>query len=546
MRHLRATRLLPRLVLATCSAAAFAALDVSPCQAQDEPTAVATDAPDAEPQPWQPQLAELSEQLASLRQELDELKSRPTPDAKLEIKRLDEKIDLLRSLLSKPDAPSKADLDSLREFLSLQDNLVERHAAGEIKRIDEKVDLFRETLIDRMNNYVWAFGIIGTVFVVLVTFFGRNTITAWIKQQIAHTTEEKISEFVETELKQQGEQEVNRLLEGFKKKLDEIGQFHDDMKKLMADIRATPLGTAPKPEVKAKVENVAREISKSKKSSEYTGKEWYLRGVDAYFDKEWETALECFSKLIELDPDHADAYIYRGNTMLKLERHDEALADFTKAIEIKPVEAVAYYNRGITLGKLERNDEALADFTKATELKPDEADAYINRGITLGKLDRHDEALADYTKAIELKPDFANAYHNRGATLDILERYDEALADFTKAIEIRPNNADTYLNAAENRILADQPDAALEYLDSATPYVQEAEDRASSAWLACIATALLEKDTTAVGATFAEAIKEDFKKTWTTEDIERWLDKAELKDDVRAYIREKIEQFKAH
>ena len=45
----------------------------------------------AEQQPWQPQLAELREQLASLRQELYELESRPTPDAVLEIKRWLEK-----------------------------------------------------------------------------------------------------------------------------------------------------------------------------------------------------------------------------------------------------------------------------------------------------------------------------------------------------------------------------------------------------------------------------------------------------------------------
>ena len=45
---------------------------------------------------------------------------------------------------------------------------------------------------------------------------------------------------------------------------------------------------------------------------------------------------------------------------------------------------------------------------------------------------------------------------------------------------------------------------------------------------------------------FAATMKEVFKSTFSTDVIERWLKKAELDEEVRAYIREKTEQFKAH
>lgn len=64
MRHLPAIRLLSRLFLAIC----IAIVAVPLCPAQDEPPAEAAAA--------DPQLAELREQLASLRQELDDQKSR--------------------------------------------------------------------------------------------------------------------------------------------------------------------------------------------------------------------------------------------------------------------------------------------------------------------------------------------------------------------------------------------------------------------------------------------------------------------------------------
>ena len=490
MRHLRATRLLSRLVLATCSAAAFAALNVSLCQAQDEPTAIATDAPDAEPQPWQPQLAELPEQLASLRQELDELKSRPTPDAELEIKRLDEKIDLLQSLLSKPDAPSKADLDSLRDFLSLQDEIVEQRGRLERKIIEE-----------RINAYTWAVVAIVLVLGFLITRFGMKFFELWMAKSFTSLTEKELSEF-RTKLNEIERQALSKVarLDSYVKKVAK------DSKTLISD------QVFPKEELKEEITRTTQAIVENKEPAKYTANDWYVLGTDAFFG----------------------------------ERYEEALADYTKAIEIKPDFADAYNNRGVILGKLERNEEALADYTKAIEIRPDDADNYYNRGNTLDKLDRYAEALADYAKAIELQPNDAYAYNNRGVTLFNLERYEEALADYMKAIEMKPDEARAYQNAAENCIVADKPDAALEFLDSATPYVQEAEDQAIHAWLTCIATTLLEKDTTAADAEFAATMKEVFKSTFSTDVIERWLKKAELDEEVRAYIREKTEQFKAH
>jgi len=60
-------------------------------------------------------------------------------------------------------------------------------------------------------------------------------------------------------------------------------------------------------------------------------------------------------------------------------------------------------------------------------------------------------------------------------------------------------------------------------------------------------TSLLERDTVAADAEFATEMEEDFKSTFFTDIIERWLkQKEDLEEDVRAYIREKTEQFKAH
>ena len=461
MRHFATDRHLSLLVAATCCAAALAALEVSNVRAQEEPaTAVVTDLA-AEPEPWQPQLAELREQLASLREELDELRSRPAPDAELEIKRLDEKLDLLQALLSKPDPPSKADLDSLRDFLSLQDEIVEQGGRLERKRIEETLDT-------KINSFL----MIGAVFTFVISVLGGKFILAWVRREFRSVAEKELPVF-RSALETLVEETKTRA----QKELDNIKELRDTMGQVSAAFREQPMGIPANPEVKTKLENLLLEISGTKDPSEYSAQEWYLKGAKAYWDENWKEAIECLSASIEKDPENIDAYLKRGNAL-------------------------------VNSGQLE-------------------------------------DSVTDYSKAIEIKPDYFEAYNNRGNSLVDLERYEEALADYAKAIEITPRNARPYLNAAEMQIVIGRPDAALKYRDSATPHVQAGEDRAVSAWLTCIATALHGKDTSAANAAFDSAIANDFKRTWRTDEIERWLETAELDEEVRAYIREKIEQFKA-
>ena len=61
-------------------------------------------------------------------------------------------------------------------------------------------------------------------------------------------------------------------------------------------------------------------------------------------------------------------------------RLDKAIEDYTKAIELNPQHANAYHNRGLAWSKKGDRDKAIEDYNKAIELNPQYADAYNNRG----------------------------------------------------------------------------------------------------------------------------------------------------------------------
>src|ERR1039457_7106236 len=92
-----------------------------------------------------------------------------------------------------------------------------------------------------------------------------------------------------------------------------------------------------------------------------------INSIDIYGNGKNETAINCFTKVIELNPKNAIAFYQRGLVYTCEKRYKEAIEDFTKAIEINPKYAEAYINRGVTNHKLGNFNIAIDDYTKAIE-----------------------------------------------------------------------------------------------------------------------------------------------------------------------------------
>jgi tetratricopeptide (TPR) repeat protein len=59
-------------------------------------------------------------------------------------------------------------------------------------------------------------------------------------------------------------------------------------------------------------------------------------GLIAWKDGDRETALRCYDKVIELDPDNAVTLLNRGNLQLELGRYEEGITDLEKASKLNP------------------------------------------------------------------------------------------------------------------------------------------------------------------------------------------------------------------
>ncbi|MBF0445632.1 MAG: tetratricopeptide repeat protein [Magnetococcales bacterium] len=170
------------------------------------------------------------------------------------------------------------------------------------------------------------------------------------------------------------------------------------------------------------------------------------KGVDFHHAKQFDQAIKCYEKVLEIRPNDAATISNIGTALQSMGKLDEAVSSYKKAIKIKPDYAMAYSNLGNILAEQGRVEEAITHYKKAIKIKPDYSLAYFNLGNAQKIQGKLDAASKSYQKAIEIKPDYAESYNNIGNILKEQNRIDEAIACYKNAIKFKPDYAEGYNN----------------------------------------------------------------------------------------------------
>ncbi len=123
----------------------------------------------------------------------------------------------------------------------------------------------------------------------------------------------------------------------------------------------------------------------------------------------YEDAETDFSRVIELQPDHANAWFNRAEIRYELKKYDEAVVDYTESLAREPDDLGAFTGRGHAHFRAGRFAEAWDDYQHAVRLAPESPDAYANRGDAQMKLGQWEAAARDYRRAMRLGPDSPRA-----------------------------------------------------------------------------------------------------------------------------------------
>jgi tetratricopeptide (TPR) repeat protein len=155
------------------------------------------------------------------------------------------------------------------------------------------------------------------------------------------------------------------------------------------------------------------------------------KGIGLFSRGQYEGAVTCFEKAIELDPEYGDAYLYLGRSYLNLGRWGEAISPLRTALRLAP----------------EKSKSQI--MTVLLDALLGAASSKFKRGDFRSSVDLLKEALTLQPNSEPAKGQLTASFLGLGAALLAEGNAGEAIDSFKKALELSPNNAAAYLGLAQ-------------------------------------------------------------------------------------------------
>ncbi|HEY4788089.1 MAG TPA: tetratricopeptide repeat protein [Bacteroidales bacterium] len=164
---------------------------------------------------------------------------------------------------------------------------------------------------------------------------------------------------------------------------------------------------------------------------------YHYKGVCYYNKKEHEKALECFQTSLTLNADDEDGTLTEniGGCYFNMKNYTEAFSWFRKLLEKDPQSADAHYGLGLCYQHTDDGYRAMHHYFEAVKIKPDFTDAYNNiAAITINQEGDYKAGIEMLKKAIDSctdKKSLTIVYLNLTHVYNKLREF--TLADYYKA-----------------------------------------------------------------------------------------------------------------
>lgn len=185
----------------------------------------------------------------------------------------------------------------------------------------------------------------------------------------------------------------------------------------------------------------------------------YLRGrffLNKFTPQDFERAIECFERAIDIDPGFANAYAGLADAhMLTTEMGSvppnlgmpKAKKAAEKALSLDPMLSEAHSALGFVLLDFDFDFAAAEQaFRRAIELNPNNSNARRSYGQLLAQRGRHQEAEYQFKKALDVDPLSAIGNWIYGFGLFEARRYDDCIEQTKKTLQLDANFPAAYLS----------------------------------------------------------------------------------------------------
>ncbi len=190
-------------------------------------------------------------------------------------------------------------------------------------------------------------------------------------------------------------------------------------------------------------------------------------------DRRWpllrQFALKDLNKVIELDPNLADAHLRIARLMMLPQGdRDRGLEAANKAIKLFEKDKRQLAAAFVIRAQLRDNPEdRLEDFGRAIDADSSNAEAWQARALAFMAQGNLEKAIEDLNALLKQNEGNVNAHLALAEALTNLEKYDEAMTHVEKVIQLQPEGALAYTLRARLHVIKEDMKSALADLDKA-------------------------------------------------------------------------------
>lgn len=184
-------------------------------------------------------------------------------------------------------------------------------------------------------------------------------------------------------------------------------------------------------------------------------------GIEQFQKGQYSEAMESLTLAVQQNPGDTQPYFYRALILSRVKDSRGAVEDYSRVLKLKPDHRLALINRCAALNELQQYREARNDCDRAMHFRRPLSPAYAHRCGSWLYLGGLPQALADCNRAIALDPANAIAYKYRGLVFARQGQYTPAARDLQQAANLyrQQQDLDRYreVQAALESLGNDQP-----------------------------------------------------------------------------------------
>ena len=216
---------------------------------------------------------------------------------------------------------------------------------------------------------------------------------------------------------------------------------------------------------------------------------WLLLGELSIEVNDFNNAVSCFTKALQLDSNNTRAIKNLASIYLTLARnhkgnndHKNASVMYKNALRLDKKNTQTWTEYGVMLSEVQDFQSAINVFKRVAKLLPKQAASYSNLGVAYQKSGNIAFAAEPYKKAVELEPHNVDYILNHVHVLIVYGEFDKAEKLLAPVLKKNPDNERALVELLKIYTNTNRQDEAIEIV---TPFIQGDLDNVSPVLMAC-------------------------------------------------------------